>query len=60
VLEPRRLQQQEPTRWLHHSCDPAAPSDSRRACSASVPAFRGTKTGEVTSSRPRSRSSRTD
>ena len=44
VLEPRRLQQQEPTRWFHHSCDPAAPSDSQRACSASVPAFGGTKT----------------
>jgi hypothetical protein len=41
VLEPRRLQQQEPTRWLHHSRDPAAPSDSRHACSA-IPAFRGT------------------
>ena len=28
VLEPRRLQQLEPTRWLHHSRDPAALSDS--------------------------------
>src|SRR5436309_5827946 len=30
VLEPRRLQQLEPTRWLHHSCDPAAPSGCGR------------------------------
>src|SRR6187549_1876181 len=26
--QPRRLQQLEPTRWLHHSRDPAALSDS--------------------------------
>src|SRR5436190_22443980 len=38
VLEPRRLQQLEPTRWLHHSRDPAGPSDSRRLLT-SVPTF---------------------
>src|SRR5690349_5505835 len=29
VLEPRRLQQQEPTRWLHHSRSASAPALTR-------------------------------
>jgi hypothetical protein len=43
VLEPRRLQQLEPTRYSHHSRLPGLPSDSRKPAEWRRPSQRSPK-----------------